>query len=42
MLDSARTAAAQLGAEHVQLPVDRTGRVSTGALEPAMAGGAAW
>lgn len=41
VLDSARTAAAQLGAEHVQLPVDSAGRVSPGALEPALAGGAA-
>ncbi|SHE23812.1 cysteine desulfurase family protein [Actinomyces glycerinitolerans] len=40
VLDSARTAAAQLGAEHVQLPVDGTGRLEAGALEPALAGGA--
>ncbi|WP_103062582.1 cysteine desulfurase family protein [Actinomyces qiguomingii] len=41
VLDSARTAAAQLGGEHVQLPVDGAGRVPVSALGPALADGAA-
>ncbi|RAX22072.1 MULTISPECIES: cysteine desulfurase family protein [unclassified Actinomyces] len=40
VLDSARTAAAQLGAEHVPLPVDGAGRVEAGELGTALAGGA--
>lgn len=40
VLDGARTAAAQLGAEHVLLPVDGAGRVQAAALGPALAGGA--
>lgn len=40
VLDSARTAAAQLEAEYVPLPVDGAGRVEAGELRAALAGGA--
>ncbi|QHO90739.1 cysteine desulfurase [Actinomyces sp. 432] len=41
VLESARTAAAQLGGEHVQLPVDGAGRVQAGAIGEVLACGAA-
>ncbi|MDU0349301.1 cysteine desulfurase family protein [Actinomyces sp. MRS3W] len=39
VLDSARTAAVQLGAEHVEAPVDRAGRVDTESLAGLVAPG---